>query len=266
MRDKRPVDELSIEDLERILAIRKREERQQRMERMKRHGRVVESAPNGAKQHPPQEALLTATQASVPLTTPAVTAPKMTRAPISGGVPQFDDGGMDEPAAEVERQNRQIGKTVMNQLLLLVEVGAVLGIVYLAVTMFQSIGKLEQETAAAQQQLNEQRLASLPTIAPTPQLRLEQFVLPGGHTPPTAPGGAQSAVCGERLEMVKALEQQVREQPQAVGQVDKNAVIEVFVSQTGTWTILATGTDGMSCLVASGDGWDSQKLVIGVDA
>jgi sortase A len=35
MRDKRPVDELSIEELERILAIRKREQRQQRLERMR---------------------------------------------------------------------------------------------------------------------------------------------------------------------------------------------------------------------------------------
>src|SRR5262245_16562940 len=41
MRDKRPVDELSIEELERILAIKKREERQRRMQRMQRDGRVL---------------------------------------------------------------------------------------------------------------------------------------------------------------------------------------------------------------------------------
>jgi hypothetical protein len=79
-------------------------------------------------------------------------------------------------------------------------------------------------------------------------------------------GAMPGTICGERLEMVKALNEQFREEPQAVGQVDANAVIEVFVSQTGTWTILATGTDGKSCLVASGEGWDSQKLIIGVDA
>jgi len=43
MRDKRPVDELSIEELEKILAIRKREEREKRLDRMKRAGRVVGS-------------------------------------------------------------------------------------------------------------------------------------------------------------------------------------------------------------------------------
>ncbi|MBZ0277470.1 MAG: hypothetical protein K8I60_15095, partial [Anaerolineae bacterium] len=42
MRDKRPVDELSVEELERILAIRKREERQNKLQRMKRAGRVIE--------------------------------------------------------------------------------------------------------------------------------------------------------------------------------------------------------------------------------
>jgi hypothetical protein len=77
---------------------------------------------------------------------------------------------------------------------------------------------------------------------------------------------AASTICGERVEMVKALQEQFSEEPQAVGQVDNNAVIEVFVSHAGTWTILATGTDGKSCLVASGEGWDSQKLIIGVDA
>lgn len=78
--------------------------------------------------------------------------------------------------------------------------------------------------------------------------------------------GAAPAICGERVEMVQALHDQFREEPQAVGKVDKTAVIEVFVSHTGTWTILATGTDGMSCLVASGEGWDSQQLLVGVGA
>ncbi len=77
---------------------------------------------------------------------------------------------------------------------------------------------------------------------------------------------APGTVCGVRNDMVKALHEQFREEPQAMGIVDKEAVIEVFVSHTGTWTILATGTDGNSCLVASGEGWDSQKMIIGVDA
>lgn len=73
-------------------------------------------------------------------------------------------------------------------------------------------------------------------------------------------------VCGDRDEIVKTLQSHFNEQPQAIGVVDQNAVIEVFVSDRGTWTILATGTDGNSCLVSSGESWESRNLVVGVDA
>lgn len=74
------------------------------------------------------------------------------------------------------------------------------------------------------------------------------------------------ALCGDRDEIVRSLEQQFKESAQAVGVVDQNAVLEIFVSPTGTWTIIATGTDGNACLVSSGEGWDSKTLVAGVDA
>ena len=44
MRDRRSVDELSIEELERILIIRKREERQTRLRRMEQRGRRMPGA------------------------------------------------------------------------------------------------------------------------------------------------------------------------------------------------------------------------------
>jgi sortase A len=177
MRDKRPVDELSIEELERILIMRKRENRQQKMARMQKYGRVVDTTPTPAtKQHPPASAVLAAASAAT-LSSPADRLPRF----------DDDDGESRPPDAEANR----IWKRFVNQVLLLVEIVAVLGIVYLIFVLAQSIGRLEQETAAAQRQINEQRIAALPTIAPTPVLRLEQFVLPGGHTPPTAPGGAQ---------------------------------------------------------------------------
>lgn len=73
-------------------------------------------------------------------------------------------------------------------------------------------------------------------------------------------------LCGNRDEIVKSLTEQFKESPQAVGVVDKNAVLEIFVSASGTWTIIATGTDGNSCLVSSGEGWDSKTMVAGYDA
>lgn len=74
------------------------------------------------------------------------------------------------------------------------------------------------------------------------------------------------AMCGERAEVVAELSQQFNETPMAVGQVDDKSVVEILVSANGSWTILATGTDGKSCIVSAGEGFESTKLVRGVDA
>jgi hypothetical protein len=73
-------------------------------------------------------------------------------------------------------------------------------------------------------------------------------------------------LCGKRQEIVDKLSQQFKEKSMAVGLVDQNAVVEIFVSNDGTWTILATGTDGNSCVVSAGEGWQSQAMVTGEDA
>ncbi|HEV7255278.1 MAG TPA: hypothetical protein VGN97_19510 [Mesorhizobium sp.] len=77
---------------------------------------------------------------------------------------------------------------------------------------------------------------------------------------------AQENLCGNRGEIVSKLDEHYKEKPAAVGVVDKNAVLEVFVSNDGTWTILATGTDGNSCVLSSGEGWESTTFVAGKDA
>jgi len=68
-----------------------------------------------------------------------------------------------------------------------------------------------------------------------------------------APAIAQEAqdtpVCGMRADIVGKLSKDFREAPMAVGLVDQSAVVEIFVSDVGTWTILATRPDGTSCLV-----------------
>lgn len=76
----------------------------------------------------------------------------------------------------------------------------------------------------------------------------------------------QDAHCGKRAAIVAKLGEVFRESPTAVGVVNQDAVIEIFVSSRGTWTILATGTDGQSCVVSSGEDWESTSMVIGEDA
>ena len=72
--------------------------------------------------------------------------------------------------------------------------------------------------------------------------------------------------CADRAEMVKSLSDKFKENPAAVGQINASAVVEVFVSENGSWTILATGTDGVSCIVSAGENFESTTLVRGVDA
>ncbi|MFN8563564.1 MAG: sortase [Anaerolineae bacterium] len=181
MRDKRPVDELSVEELERVLAIKRREERMQVMERMQRSGRVIETPdlpPVEAEPPPAAEAAMPAydpvAAALASLTQPVVHE----SAPPAEAAPRFDE------SAERARNkaNPVVRRKVMDRLLLVIEVVAVLLIAVIGVNLFQAIGKLDQETAQAQALADEQRRLTIPTIAPTPTIRLENVVLPGGHT------------------------------------------------------------------------------------
>ncbi|MEO4000923.1 hypothetical protein [Mesorhizobium sp. CAU 1732] len=93
-----------------------------------------------------------------------------------------------------------------------------------------------------------------------------QAVTPVQDTPALAANMLPMSMCGVRDQVVSELSQQFKETPMAVGQVDGNAVVEIFVSDGGSWTILATGTDGTSCIVSAGEGFESTSLVRGVDA
>ena len=41
------------------------------------------------------------------------------------------------------------------------------------------------------------------------------------------------------------------------------AVYELFVAQSGTWTILITQPDGISCIAAHGNNWSASPLLVG---
>lgn len=166
MRDKRPVDELSIEELERILAIRKREERMQKLKRMERAGRIV-----GTEAAAPPVSAMPA---------PLVTAPASAVSPAlveSSPAPRFEDE-VDGPGRS---EQSRFWKTFLNQTLFLVEAAAVIGLVFLGYQMLTASSTLQRETASVQALADEQRKANLPTLAPTPQIQLNQVVLPGGH-------------------------------------------------------------------------------------
>ena len=72
--------------------------------------------------------------------------------------------------------------------------------------------------------------------------------------------GQDSTPCAERTNIVNTLDSQYEESPRAIGLVSKEAVLEVFVSQTGTWTVVVTSPDGVSCVLAAGQSWEEIPL------
>ena len=74
-----------------------------------------------------------------------------------------------------------------------------------------------------------------------------------------APAGAQ-ATCGDRAKMITHLGAIYSEQPVAMGLTSSGAVIEVLTSPSGTWTFLVTEPSGLTCMVASGESWESLSI------
>lgn len=67
---------------------------------------------------------------------------------------------------------------------------------------------------------------------------------------------SEGNVCAPRDDLVAQLGTQFNESQKAVGLLGEQAVMEVFASDQGSWTILTTDINGESCIVAAGEGWD----------
>jgi hypothetical protein len=67
---------------------------------------------------------------------------------------------------------------------------------------------------------------------------------------------AMAAQCAPRDQVVRLLADRYGETRQGMGATAGNAVMEVYASAaTGTWTITVSDTRGITCLVASGEGY-----------
>jgi sortase A len=157
MPDKRNVDELSLEELERVLIVKRREARQGQMSRLRSTGRVIEQA-----KEMPQEANSTESLQK------------------RKSVPEFEDA-IDAQDFKPRSSAGRIWGLFVDRSLLLMEIGAVVGLVVLGFALFNGVNLLQEETAAAQAAAAAQLNASIPTLAPTPELTLANVVLPTGH-------------------------------------------------------------------------------------
>lgn len=209
MKDRRPVDELSVEELEQILAIKKREEREARLRKFRATGRAGSASVIEA------------------VSPPAAPKPKslMTR--------------------------------LFNGILLIVEVGAVIGLLYILINSATLLQTLNKEVAQALAQ------PTLPLPSPTPLITA--VVLPSGHTPPTSPGGAQPnlAEIPENLRpLVQALPPIVIPTPspkQAIRMIISAINIDAPVVQGDSWEQLKKG---IAQHIGTGDPGQSGNMVV----
>jgi len=153
---KRATDELSVQELERLLLLKKREERAERLRRLASEGRVAQPVEPPA----PVQPVVTAQQES---TDPSRKLGMATVRPLDG-------------EKSPERSSPRInGKRLRDRLLLAVEVIALVGLVAILASSFLDMRKLNRDVVEASG-------SNRPT--PTATALIEVRVLPGGHAPP----------------------------------------------------------------------------------
>lgn len=133
---------------------------------------------------------------------------------------------------------RKKGRSVIEYLLLGVEVIAALGLVFIFFSGMSVLRDLNNQARAA---------LILPTLTPTPLVRA--VVLPSGHTPPTSPGGARPNYA-EIPEHLRPIVQQLENIPVPTPGPEQAIRIQ----------IPALNIDAP---VVQGDGWEQLKQGVG---
>ena len=161
-------DHLSVDELEQLLYRKKRAMRRQRLQRLKEEGRVVEVNGLDAPHDQP----------------PPLERPK---AVPTGAMRQFawqenGNGGQDtavspEVSIVTPKPSKKYGRWLFNKLLVLIEIGAVLGFIFIVYTLWNTQNELNAELTVVQQA--EVGTLELPTPSATPVIDL--VVLPTGH-------------------------------------------------------------------------------------
>lgn len=211
-KDLRPAEDLSLEELEALLTRKRLERRQARLEKFRQSGRAVAVSPD-----------------PIPASALRVAEPFPG---VSG-----DGDGQGEP-----KPRRRRGRGVLSQALLVVEVGAVLG---LALVLFSGMGVLRT--------LNQEVAEALAGPTPTATPLITAVVLPSGHTPPTSPGGAapnEAEIPANLRPLVQSLSQVPLPTPGP--------------EQARAMFIPALWNDPAP--VVQGDGWDQLKKGVGQHA
>jgi hypothetical protein len=74
----------------------------------------------------------------------------------------------------------------------------------------------------------------------------------------STPAAAQR-VCGDRGDIAGKLKFNYSEGPVAMGLSMDGSVIEVFASNSGSFTILKTHPSGVTCVIVTGESWEGMS-------
>jgi sortase A len=200
---KKAPEDLTVDELRRLLVEKRRSSRQDRLEHFRKTGRIVTIAPDFE--------------------------PNSLDGMRTSPLPDMDMDDQPKP-----RRRRR----TLDGFLLVVEILAVLGLVFVLFNGLDIIRQLNQEVVQALEQ---------PTLTPTPLVRA--VVLPSGHTPPNAEGGARPNEA-EIPEHLRPLVQSLASLP----------IPTPGPSQANRIQIPAIGIDAP---VVQGDGWEQLKKGVG---
>lgn len=208
-RERRPAEELSIEELETLLARKKLEARETRLRQFRRSGRALSLHPEPAPKLTPDEFQSTSQMSP------------------------------DMPA-EKDPEGRRISlRRFLNRFLLVIEITAVIALVFILFNGVEALQQINQEAA---------EVLKGGTISPTPLISV--VVLPSGHTPPTSAGGAQP----NEAEIPENLRPLVQSMPSvSIPTQGPEQARGIFIP--ALWNAVAP--------VVQGDGWEQLKKGVG---
>ncbi|MBB3288580.1 MULTISPECIES: hypothetical protein [Rhizobium] len=83
---------------------------------------------------------------------------------------------------------------------------------------------------------------------------------------PGVAGSQAMLVCAQRFDIVAFLGDNLSEKLSAVGKLDPNTIVEIYAAESGSWTLLITDASGRSCIILSGDNWESIPALPGPKA
>ena len=223
MADRRTVDDLTVEELEQLLIVKRREARADRMRRLTEIGRLPAEAAL-----PHEDLAVLASDADGQGVAPGLASPP-------GRPFEVEPIGRKGRRKKKKRPPRSRFGRLRDKGLLVLEVGALVGLVTVLVVSFLNIRALNDDYAEA---------GPLPVTATASPEALAMGVLPGGHAPPDEAGTVPSHLRGL---------------------VEGEAPLTVPIPTPGPEapTRIVIPAIEVDALVVEGDTWDQLKLGVG---